>query len=616
MPRARGPILLLAALAAALAPRAVLAAPAQSAPGQPAEASIDLSEAPALLAAAATDPEPARRVLRAIAESPAPDPALVPAIADAARWLAGPDRLLAARALSAFPTRAAGRALSELIDAGLPRDITAAAADAFERWSGVEGLAGDRLLRLAWLDRADQLSDDQWNAERARLQQTRADRAAQRAADAAARLAGLARDLYLATPATDRPALIAAWFADGAPELRAAAFDLVERQLGESRRLAPPIADAVAGRLRADRAAERERAATILNAAGDPAAREALSAALAAEREPAPAAAMLRAIARWFEPQDAAPTLRWLATRGPASDAAAEAAWAAIRAGKLDPDQRQRVLAWARSLSPATLPPAGIRIRAAWGDDQDRAALASALTDASRALPARDARRAAAEALAVWDLFADSVVEAAEQDPDLFEPAARAVLVHGPTIDRYRLIHALPAPGPEVRRRELAAIARSLPASDVLTLADAEQDPILRASLVADAASEERRLWEMPDPAQRPALAEGCLRHAEDLLAAGDPAAALASISEIDLLRSLMLPERIARVEVVAAVCAGSPESAAQYAQGPIDPWIDGLRCASAREHARETAEAVLRILGPRLTPESRDLLDRAMNGS
>lgn len=514
-------------------------------------------------------------------------------------------------AISSYSSREAAEFLvGQLADA--PAERKGMVVQALTRLSGRLDMGTDHAAWQKWIREAQPMPEVDWLASLSRWRRERSDGLQRERSALVDRLKDVSTRLYLATPSAQRSALIAGLIADPLNELRDLGLDLLERELGETRRFDAAVEQSLEALISSPDPVVRERSVSLIGrvATGNISAK--VLAALEHESEPSVAAALLRIAARWPGEALLAPAMRWAGAEPPASDAAAEAAWAVAKAGWMDDDSRARLIQIERATPLNQLRPAGCFLLASFGTDADRARLGNALADALDDLPSPSTRQAAAEALAGYPEHVDDLLAAAGQDPALFTTASRTVLMHRATSDGFAQLAALPAPSTEIRRAELLGLARALPSEDLLAVVALVPDEDLQwqESLLAHFASEDRRLSEQYSPEQFDALCDGVLLLAELRVRIGKPDAALAAIEACKNIDKEVDPLRLARVRTISMIWINRLDLAAQVPAG-ADAWLEGLKAILELPHATQVASTIRSRFADSLSPEESSELDR-----
>lgn len=579
--------------ARAAAARAVLALPA----GDPAlPAALVLLEGP--------PSEPARALLAALAAEPWPLPHWYAPCAALARS-ENPLTVEAVSALGSFRTREAAAVLVDIVADSRPALVEDAAARSLTRLTGRDDLGPDRWRE--WLAAALALSDRQWQQQLLLAHIQRVQSLQSSARDADRQLADAWRQIHLLTPQEQRSDLLVRLLQSPIGVLRDLGFDLINREIGESRQLAPTVAQAAIALLSSPEPTVRAQSALLLDRLATPEAEAAILAALERENDDRAADALLRAASRWPSAAMVRPVLRWFNAGPTLRLRAAATAWALLRDGYLtNPDDREVVLAGVRAIDAAALTAPACRILATLGGEADLARLHSLL-----ASPEPAARAIAADALALRADQTDTLLAAATSDATLFEATARALRTHLHDARGYAALSRLPAPSPQVRARALAEYAALLPTPEIIRLAQLASDPAEAQHLLRPLTAAERSVDPATQPEAAAELAEGLLLLVQTSIALNSPADALNALSLVppavdapnlppapvvdDLRATLLL--WLNRFDEAEAIDA-SPGA-----------WIDALSHALAEPHAPLLADRLSARFND-LSPEDQARLD------
>jgi len=544
-------------------------------------------------------------VLRAIGEMPDAPPRLFPMLAQ--RLAEAPvdevPRLL--QAVSSFHTRDAARLLVLRASPKAGGEIAGAAFEGLVRLSGRTDIPAEHGAWAAWLAECDQYSESQWRLTLAAAMARRADQLAAERQGAVARLIESYRRLHLATAPEQRSPLIAEFLGAETPEVQDLGFELAGRELSAGSTLGPAVASAALALTAAPAPKTRAQAATLLWQMAPAEAASGLARALGAERDPTAAGALLLACSRWPTRELVRASMVWLSPESGASAQAATCMAALARAGLLLPEEQTEVLRLVRSWPVASLSPSAVWLVAALGNDEDMEALLPLLESSNASV-----RLAAAESL-VWDeRFTVALVEAARREPDLFELASRAMLVHDPSLASMRTLLALPQPEPAVARPVIERLAAALPTNELWALASEVSDPSLKRSLLVLLNADMRQMAAAGREDQHAALAGSVLALADLQLASREPDGALLTIELSPFWaggtseQALTQPEGLQRRHVVALVALNRLEQAASLDAKDAGAWIDGLALAADRPWAGAVLADVEQRFGGVMTPD------------
>lgn len=535
---------------------------------------------------------------------------------EAPAWVGGPLIGLAARvepeavpgvlaALSSVRTRESARALLGYTAPEFGPPVREAALAGLVRLTGRSDLGDAPAVWQAWLDGSAGLSESQWRQSLVEFLARRADQADAARRQAVDQLVESLRRLHLATPQDQRSALLGELLRGQGAEVRRLGFELALRELANNARLDGPVIDACLELLRSPDASLRAQAAALLARLAPANGQAGVIDALTLETDPLAAASLLEAAARTPSRRLVAPVLRWLEGPPAAARAAGEAAWAVYRVGLLQPGpDLERVLEAGRRLA-LREPSAGLcSLLAVAGTHADRQSVARCLTASDPAL-----RLAAADALAPNAEFLPMLADAARQDPNLVETLARAMVLRGPTADDFALVVALARAAPEARRRSLEALARAMPATDLLRAADQTNDASARELALAAMTSEARILSERQSPEQARALALGLTRLARLRAQAGRHAEALAAINALPEIDRLGDASDLRQVRAGSLIALDRLDLAEQQEAGP-DTWLDALESLVQAAHARRVADRIRAVFDGTLDQRQQARLD------
>lgn len=571
----------------------------------------------------ATEPDglAVRALFAAIARTPSPPPGLYAPTVSVAQDSDSPLSQDAIRALGSFRTREAAAVLVAILSAPETGDRQRLAGQSLVALSGREDIAPGGWS--GWLSEAVALSEREWQAKLIAAHVRRADRLASESRLAERQLAEAWSRIHLLTPAEQRSAVLVQLLQSPISSLRTLGFDLVNREIGESRQLEPSVAAAAITLLDSPEALVRARAAQLLNRLAAPEAEAPVLAALARETDPRAADALLLAVSRWASPAAVAPTLKWLRASPTTRLRAASTAWTLYRAGVITRDEdRRAVLEGVRQVPDAEVTPAVCRLLAVFGEGADIERLHRLLGAESPTLRAR-----AADALALLEGELDTVLTAATDDAALFEAAAKTLRNHALDARGYDVLSRLPAPSPEVRSRVLREYAAFLPTVEIVRLARLSADPSEAVGLLQPLLSAGRAA----DDASRTQLAEGLLLLAQTHIALNNPNDALRVLAVIPEPRvpeattdpgsktppattgsePVAQPE-IQRLRVMLLVWLNRLDEASQIVAvdgdgldetGIADAWLDGFERALVEPHAGEIAKAITKRF-PELSAE------------
>jgi hypothetical protein len=535
-------------------------------------------------------------ILDAIARSEGAPPKLFPLIVRRLSVASPSEIPRILPAVAAYRTREAARLLVANLDDSLPDAVRSAAAESLVRLSGRDDLPPDRAAWTRWLHESERLSESQWRACLISSLARRNRKLDNERANLVNRLDAVLRHLHLATPADQRSPFLASLLRDSIPEVRALGLELVARELAASGSLGPEVGEAALALLRSPNVDERATAAGLVRQLSPPGAPDAVAFALRHETDPIPAGALLVASTRWPTPAVAESALRWLAEPGPARDRAAEATWHLLRAGHLNTDQQRAALYAARSVPDSDLTPAWCALLGMLGSDADIERLVPLLTHRDAAI-----RMAVAETL-IWNSsFASSVVEAARNDPVLFDSAARALLAQGPIAETYRVLLSLPRPAPDENLATIIQVGAAMTPPDLWLIASELGESPPGPALLRVLASSERRLSWWDNEAYREPIAMGTLAYARRLLDENSPAEALALLDSLTELDGLPAIPGWNKTRATALLALGRIEEAESLSPPP-SAYFEALALSLSSPHAMQIIDTVESRFGTLLT--------------
>lgn len=544
-------------------------------------------------------------VLRAIGEMPDAPPRLFPMLAQ--RLADAPvdevPRLL--HAVSSFHTRDAARLLVLRTSPREAPEVSGAAFEGLVRLSGRADIPAEQEAWSRWLAECDQYSESQWRLALALAMARRADQLAAERQGAVTRLIDSYRRLHLATAPEQRSPLIAEFLVAETPEVRDLGFELAGRELTAGSTLGPAVATAALGLISAPAPRVRAQAATLLWQMAPAEAAAGLAGALGMERDPTAAGAFLLACSRWPTRELVPASIVWLSPESGASAQAATCAAALARAGLLLPEDQAEAMRQIRSWPSGSMSPSAVWLMAFLGDEEDLDALSPLL-----ASPNASVRLAVAEALVWEERFTGALVDAARREPELFELASRAMLVHDPSLAGMRTLLSLPRPEPAVARPVIERLAGALPTNDLWALASETSDLSLKRGLLVLLNGDMRQMAAAGREDQHAALAGSVLALADLQLESREPDGALLTIEASPFVpggtaeEPLAQPEGLRRRHVVALVALNRLEQAASLDANDAGAWIDGLTLAADRPWASSVLAAVEHRFGGGLTAD------------
>ncbi|MEM1330174.1 MAG: hypothetical protein AAGG07_06410 [Planctomycetota bacterium] len=567
----------------------LLAPPAQAAPPVPRDAPPVADPEPITPDGLSdrSPPERVTRLTRAAADASASQETRLRAIRDLARL----DSIQAANAL----LRIARTRIDEPW-------IQAAAYDALRALARRPDLEDDIDAWDAWLTDAKRLSIDEWERElRARTEAMLAE-SREAHAETIARLRSLYRRLNLDAAGPTRSALQAELLRDSYPELRELGFELVNRDLAESREPGPVVSEASIDLLAHDDPSVRASSARVLLRLQGDASRAPLLTALTAERDAAAASAQLGVARRWPDVACVGPAITWLESATEAAPAAADALLALHRSGVLGKTDRVRTVEALREIATAAYTPSMLRLLVETGDRSDLERVAGRLN----AEQPSD-RIAAATALQGRAETVDLLLAAAAQDPALYTYAASSVAATRPNRYGYERLAELEPPSADARSAALADVLARMPTPEVLAVAQGSDDLDERHTVLTALAVRREEAARFPD-----AWAEAMLMLAETDLDRGLPAGALAAVEAAGEPADT---DRARDLRATALLVLGQIDAAAML-DAPASVWLRAAELARDLPHLSEIAEQALAAFGEQYDQPERARLQRFIDAS
>jgi len=393
----------------------------------------------------------------------------------------------------------------------------------------------------------------------------------------------LYRRLHIELDDLGRSGLIIELFEDPHRELRLLGFELADRDLSSNTVLSPQVGEAVKEMLDDDSAAIRARAARLVTRLAPPDAMIVLTEALGSEQDPQAAGPMLSGIARWPNPDAREPVLRWYGGNDAPLGELNAAGWSMAQAGLWDAERGSSdiIVERLRSAGARSLREPGMKLLARYGDLEDLRHLVEVLLEEEEPLS-----KWAAGALVETPRAVDLLLQAAEQNPSIFEPAAEALIKHRANPEGLRRLVGLAAT-PEQRAR---AVVRMGEAIDAERLAEA----VRLAELPRDQAILLLKRLLTIDGAQTSRHARGVLLLAQMELDAARPNRALEAVITLD--DSPLDPDqkvRADRIETLSLLLLGRFDEALATADD-YEIWQTAIGLAGKEELGRKIAEFML----------------------
>ena len=552
------------------------------------------------------DPESVRLSLAGIAHEPVADPRLLPYIEP---HLQTPELApLACAAISSIRTPAAASTLLRHLELA-PHDRPDVAAAALARLTGSD-LGRDPDRWSAWLA-ASADSEQLWSDAIIAGLAARSDALGASSATRTQLLADVYTRLHEATSPDQRPLVLIEMITSADPEVRTGGINLIERQIAGGSPIDPRVGPAAISLLSDDQALTRIDAARLLDTLAPDGAGEALAEALQTEQIPEVATAMLRAAGRYPQ-RDLAPAVtRWLVTAidrpeiesGELLRNAEQATLALAEADAITPADQRTLAEELRDHAITERSPAGIRLIAIIGNDNDRNRISRLLqTSDEQTLPAR---RAAARALTPHGEYLVRIIRAARREPELFEIAVDAVVQHQQSRAGYRTISSLVAPDSASMNRAKATLAQTLPLAQLLQVASDEPDATFRDGILGRVLALVQLEQDLSD-AERGTLIDCLVLLAEtrlEILRVEPALAAAGAALAIDPDN-----ERAFRARVVSQILLMQIDDAVSV-EAPADVWFRALELMEDRPGQTEVAAIIQTRFESELTDAQRQRL-------
>ncbi len=414
------------------------------------------------------------------------------------------------------------------------------------------------------------------------------------------RLVMATRRLYDSAPAEQSGVLLVSMLGDEIPEMRTLGLTLVDEELADAQPVSAEVGLALTRLLGSPEPRVRAAAARLLNRLAQAGLEDAIADALANESDASVAAELLAAASRQPTKRLVTPTLRWIATESAARESASQAGLALDRADLFTALDRAEAAEKLRARVVTTLTAPGIRLLARVGSDTDRQSLLPLLRSPEVAI-----RLAAAESLARYAPFVDSLVQAATEDPALVDMAVRSIASHRASIEGLLLLRSLAFPTPEARLAAAAQITAGMDLGTLIIAADenSRTPPVVDALLgsFADAPMS-------ADPELAVLHARALIRLAESQLNQSRPGRAL-SLSDRVAPFEPSLPdadhERLIRLRTIALIWLDRTNDPS-LVDSSCDHWLDALEVLGSQAQGPDISETFIDRFGSKLTPEQR----------
>ncbi len=268
----------------------------------------------------------------------------------------------------------------------------------------------------------------------------------------------LYRRLHIELEDSGRSSLIVDLFNDPRLAIRLLGFELVDRDLSSSTVLDPSVGESARVMLGDGHAVIRAKAASLVTRLVLPDAMLVLTESLRRETDPVAAEPMLIGVARWPSPEAAHLVLQWAHREDSPFGAVCNAAWSIEEAGLWNAQEQHPVLIERlRKADPALLNESGMKLIARIGDASDLQILVSLLLSENL-----NQQQWAANALVETPRAVELLVQAAEQNSELFLAAVDSLIRHRATPEGLRRLASLPSPNKEVRLGALVRMGDAL----------------------------------------------------------------------------------------------------------------------------------------------------------
>jgi hypothetical protein len=560
----------------------------------------EISTVQSLLEGTLTETSPGWFMLGGLARQPVVPESMAPMLE---AILSRCDDRTTGRVLSVLAAVRTREAASTILNVGRatnkPESVRRAAWGALAKLSGRSDLGDNADEWRRWLDHAQSLSREEWSELVAQGMARRADSAEINRQSAITRLVEAYRRVHVSLPPEQRSEFLAGLMRDDIDEVRSLGFELVLRELSENARLGSAVEAAAISLLDSPTASVRERAGLLVAQLNPPSARASVIAALEHEADPGAAAALLRAATRWPDESMLPIALGWIDSLSTALPSAVDYIRQLLRAGYLQtPETRELVLTSLRALPLERIPPGACDIFVHIGNEDDVRLVARLLSQ-----PSGGIRLAAAQALLNAPDHIDDVLLAAQNDPELFDVAARAVAMYWPSAEGFRSVASLRAPSQDAWQRGLLRIAELMPAPDIVIVAPT-LDEKLREPVLANLASANRILSERLSTATFEALGTGLVELARLRLESNKPDAALAALDAMQELPILMGEETVNDIRVESLLSLGRISDAESFTT-PCEPWLGALERSVDKPFAHLIADELEKRYAGKLSIEN-----------
>lgn len=409
---------------------------------------------------------------------------------------------------------------------------------------------------------------------------------------------GLYRRLHIELDESGRSSLIIELFEDTRLVFRKLGYELANKDLSSSTELDTEVGESAIRMLRDENPQIRVLAALLSLRMVPPDTMIAFTKSLALEDTPLAAAPLLRGISRWPNTEAVEDVLRWFVRDDSPLVSATNAAWALQQAGYMSEEDQTVVITHLRKLDIGVLSESSMKLIALLGDASDLETLVGVLL-----VDDIDQRNWAASALVETPRAVEPVVQAAEENEQLFVAASDALIRHRNTPEGLRRLVALPYSDERVRLvaiERMGSVLENDRLAEAVRLADINDD--LAALLL-------NRLLN-GNVEVTPRVAKGILWYAAIELAGARPNRALEASIALDNV-SLDPGERQSAdsIKVQSLILLGRLDDA--YASGSdVVLWFDVFRFVSEPELSSRIALYINDKFADGFSNEQQEILD------
>jgi hypothetical protein len=393
----------------------------------------------------------------------------------------------------------------------------------------------------------------------------------------------LYRRLHIELDSVGRSQLIVDLFQDERVVVQLLGFELADRDLSSSTVLEPQVSEYANEMISDPDPIIRSRSARLITRLVPPDAMIILTASLNAETDPIAAEPMLMGIARWPNPDAIDASISWFMRKDSPLEAASSAIWSLDQADYLDTTKYQeQLLDRLRLVDSGDLQQTSMKLIAKFGDASDLRNLVLLLL-----APNPNQQQWAANSLVETPRAVEVLVQAAEENEQLFQAASDALIRHRGTPEGLRRLASLPYPDEDTRTQAIQRIGDQLKLeqlSEAVELADL--DPTLSAMLL-------NRLL-TGDVQATPRISKGIIRLAEIELHGLRPNRALQAILTVDPTTVDDSDQsKILTIQARSYILLGRMDKAAAIQIDPVF-WIDTIEMSSDIELRKKIARYLL----------------------